>query len=329
MCTAVTYTAHNHYFGRTLDLEYSYQESVTITPRNFPLSFRYLPKQKCHYAMIGMAYVQDDYPLYYDAVNEKGLGMAGLNFPGYAYYAPKPAEGFQNLAPFELIPWILGGCETVAEAKTALLPIRLVKEHFRSDLPVTPLHWMIADKHSSIVVEPMEEGLRVYENPAGVLTNNPPFPVQMLWLSHFMGISPSLPENRFAKEISLEPYSRGMGAMGLPGDVSSASRFVRAAFVRGNAISGSSEAEGVGQFFHILGAVEQQRGCVRLEKGQYEITQYTSCCNLDKGIYYYTTYGNRRISAVELWRENPDGTHLVSYPLAGAEDIWFQNGESS
>lgn len=82
-----------------------------------------------------------------------------------------------------------------------------------------------------------------------------------------------------------------------------------------NAKSGSSEAESVGQFFHILHAVEQQRGCCELDGGKYEITLYTSCCNADRGIYYYTTYGNHQITAVDMHRENLDGDRLVRYPL--------------
>ena len=88
MCTAAVYQTKDHYFGRNLDLEYSYQESITIAPRNYPFSFRKLPEMKTHYAIIGMAYVLEGYPLYYDATNEKGLSMAGLNFPGSAAYSP-------------------------------------------------------------------------------------------------------------------------------------------------------------------------------------------------------------------------------------------------
>ncbi|MBO5364049.1 MAG: choloylglycine hydrolase [Clostridia bacterium] len=328
MCTAITYTTKDHYFGRNLDLEYSYREAVTITPRNFPFSFRHQPEHQQHHAIIGMAYVVEDYPLYYDAINEKGLGMAGLNFPGNARYL-EPEKGRENLAPFEFIPRILGQCESVVAAKEALKNIRLVRENFSPELPSTPLHWMIADKNTSIVVEPREEGLRIYDNPVGVLTNNPPFDMQMLWLTNFMGISPEPPQNRLGKTVHLKPYSRGMGGIGLPGDLSSASRFVRAAFVKTNAVSGTGEAESVSQFFHILGSVEQQRGCVRLEEGGYEITRYSSCCNLDKGIYYYTTYENRRITALELHREDIGGNQLVCYPLEEGEQIWYRNRQTT
>lgn len=323
MCTAITFYTKDHYFGRTLDLEYSYAETVTVTPRSFPLVFRHRPAQRQHLAIIGMAYVADGYPLYYDAVNEAGLGMAGLNFPQNARYFP-PAEGGYNIAPFEFVPWILGQCRSVAEARDLAEKVRLTDEAFSPQLPPTPLHWMISDREASIVVEQTQDGLRIYDNPVGVMTNNPPFPVQLFHLNNYMGLSPYPAENRFCRQLHLEEYSRGMGGLGLPGDLSSASRFVRAAFTRLNAVSGEGEKESVGQFFHILGSVEQQRGCVRLPGG-CEITRYTSCCNLDRGVYYYTTYDNHQISAVDLYKTNLAGDALVSYPLVQEEQINYIN----
>ncbi len=331
MCTAVTYRTKDHYFGRNLDLEFSYQEAVTIMPRNYPLKYR-KAKFPCvgnrlpgrQFAMIGMATVVDDYPLFYDATNEKGLSMAGLNFPGNADYKPM-AEGKDNVAPFELIPWVLGQCETVAQARALLEHINLWEENFSEELPLTPLHWMVSDRQESITVEPVKEGLKVYDNPVGVLTNNPSFEMQMFFLNNFMSLTREMPENYFSKTIKLQPYSRGMGAMGLPGDLSSASRFVRAAFTKLNSVSGDSESESVSQFFHILGSVAQQRGCVHVGNGEYEITIYSSCCNTDKGIYYYTTYENSQITGVDMHKENLDGEQLVCYPRVSGQQIWMQN----
>lgn len=324
MCTAVTYRSADHYFGRNLDLEYSYHETVTVTPRKYPLLFRKAAPLPEHYAMIGMAFVKDGYPLYYDATNEKGLSMAGLNFPGNADYKAEQA-GRDNISPFEFIPWILGQCADLREAKRLLQRLNLVDIPFSEALPLSPLHWMIADRHGSIVVESMKSGLRVYDDPVGVLTNNPPFEYQLFHLNNHMQLSSEAPLNRFADGLELGEYCRGMGAMGLPGDLSSASRFVRAAFTRMNSRSGPAENESVSQFFHILGSVEQQRGCVRLGKDQYDITVYTSCCNTDKGIYYYTTYDNRQISAVDMHRTALDGEALVNYPLVTEQQIHFQN----
>ncbi len=324
MCTAVTYQTKDFYFGRTLDLEFSYHETVTVTPRKFPFRFRKSGELREHYAVIGMAFVSDGYPLYYDAVNEKGLGMAGLNFPGNAVYKPV-RRGMDNVAPFEFIPWVLGQCMNLSQAKQLLERINLINMDFSQSLPLSPLHWMIASREGTLTVEPMEEGVKVYENPVGVLTNNPPFYFQMENLNNYMSISSEPPINRFAKGLELKTYSRGMGGLGLPGDLSSVSRFVRAAFTKLNSCSGNSEEESVGQFFHILGAVEQQRGCVHLCSGQYEITVYTSCCNVDKGIYYYTTYENREITGVDMYRENLDGYTISVYPLRKVQQLRIEN----
>ncbi len=324
MCTAATYKTRDFYFGRTLDYEFSYEEEITVTPRNYPLSFRDMGIITNHYAIIGMAYIADNYPLYYDAVNEKGLGVAGLNFVGNADYKEK-AENKDNIAQFEFIPWILSQCATVKEAKALLERINITNTPFSKDLPLAELHWIIADRDEAITVESVREGIRVYRNPVGVLTNNPPFDEQLFQLNNYMHLSPKSPQNLFSDQLSLHTYSRGMGALGLPGDLSSQSRFVRAAFTKMNSVSGDSELESVSQFFHILGSVDQQRGCCDVGDGKFEITIYTSCCNADKGIYYYTTYENHQITAVDMYREQLDGSCLIRYPLIRGEQIKLQN----
>ena len=324
MCTAISYKTKDHYFGRNLDYEYSYEETITVTPRNFPFTFRKVNALPSHYAMIGMAYVVGNQPLYYEATNEKGLSMAGLNFPGNAVYKPYE-EGRDNIASFEFIPWILGQCATIEECKKLLGQINLVDISFSEQLPPSPLHWLISDRDASITVEAVKDGVKVYDNPIGVLTNNPPFETQMFMLNNYMGLSTEPLQNSFSKDLKLETYSRGMGGMGLPGDLSSASRFVKAAFTKLNSVSGESESESISQFFHILASVEQQRGCVHMGNGQYEITIYSCCCNTDKGIYYYTTYENSQISAVDMHNENLDSDKPISYPLITGQQIKMQN----
>lgn len=324
MCTAITFPAPDFYFGRTLDYERSFGEEVTITPRSFPLPFREKDTLKHHYAIIGMASVQDGYPLYYDAVNEEGLAIAGLNFVSYADYKPS-VPGKDNIAHFELIPWLLGQCASVTEARNLLSRVNITDTPFSETVPPARLHWIIADRQQAITLESVKDGIRIYDNPAGVLTNNPPFDEQMFQLNNYMHLSPEPPKNRFSGKLPLQPYSRGMGALGLPGDLSSQSRFVRAAFTKLNALSGTSEAENVGQFFHILDTVSQTKGCCHLGGGEYEATIYTACCNASKGIYYYTTYENRRITAVDMRRELLDGSDLSRHRLIREEDIRMQN----
>ena len=324
MCTAATYKTKDFYFGRTLDYEISYGDQVVITPRNYVFDLREGGQLKNHYAMIGMACVMENYPLYYDAVNEKGLGIAGLNFVGNASYK-KPVEGKDNITQFELIPWILGKCATVKEARQLLKNMNLIDTPFLPDLPVAQLHWIIADKEECITLESLEEGMKIYDNPVGVLTNNPPFDLQMFHLNNYLSLSPRQPENHFAPDAPLSTYSRGMGALGLPGDLSSQSRFARVAFTRAHSVSGDSEEESVSQFFHILGSVDQQRGCCEVAEGKYEITIYTSCCSAETGTYYYTTYENHQITAVDMKKEALDSDSLIRYPMILKGEIRRQN----
>ncbi len=324
MCTAITYKTKDNYFGRNLDLDYSYNETITVMPRNFRIKFRHVKTPEKRYAMIGMATVENDYPLFYEATNEMGLSMAGLNFPDNADYKPYAAKK-DNVTPFEFIPWILSQCATVEETRHLLSNINLLKEDFSEKFPLSPLHWMIADRDASLVVESVKGGLKVYDNPTGVLTNNPSFDYQVFNLNNYMGLTCEVPVNEFSKNLELKIYSMGMGAMGLPGDLSSMSRFVRAAFVLQNSVSGETESESISQFFHVLGAVAQQRGSVRTNNGKYEITIYSSCCNTDKGIYYYTTYENSRICGINMFNENLDGDVLISYPLLLGQQVKMQN----
>lgn len=323
MCTAISYKTKDHYFGRNLDLEYSYQEEITITPRNFPMQFRMTSDLKKHYAIIGTAIISGGFPLYYDATNEAGLSMAALNFPDNAVYLRKAANK-TNISSFELIPWILGLCATVAEAEMLLRNTSIVNKSFSEELPSTPLHWIVADRDHSFIVEPMSDGLHIYSNPIGVLTNNPPFDYHMHNLNNYLNLTREEPQNTFAPGYALIPHSRGLGAFGLPGDLSSASRFIKAAYTKLNSVYGDSEEESITQFFHILSSVEQQSGCVRVG-GRFEKTVYTSCCNTDKGIYYYTTYENRQITAINMYHEDLNNNELIHYPMIRGQQIHDAN----
>lgn len=319
MCTAISYCGKRHFFGRNLDLEYHFSEQVVVTPRNVNLHFRNGTLLKSHHAMIGMATVSEGYPLYYEATNEWGLSVAGLNFPGNAVYNPR-CENSENVAPFELIPWILCQCKTVQEARQRLERCSIWALPYSQTFSLSPLHWMIADKAQSIVAEPMTDGLRIYENPLEVLTNNPPFPYHMHHLADFLHLTANGVNTEFQPE-GVAPYSNGMGAMGLPGDYSSSSRFVRAAFVKEHSMGGDDE---ICQFFHLLSTVAMPRGSV-LVNGKPEITRYSCCCDTNKGIYYYRTYDNSRITAIHLRRCPLDSNHIQCFNLRQANDILHEN----
>ena len=312
MCTCITYKNKDFYFGRNLDIDCSFGEQVVVTPRNFSLEFRNTQQEKWHYAMIGMASADDRFPLYAEAVNEKGLCMAGLNFPGNAYYQKAEGRGLE-IASFEVIPWILGRCSSVAEAERYLGEMRIVDTAFAEKMPPAPLHWMLADKEKCLVLEAVREGLKVYENPVGVLTNNPPFDYHRMNLNNYLGLSAENPENRFAEDLELKTYAQGMGGIGLPGDASSASRFIRAAFLKWNSEAPEEEKANVSQFFHILDSVAMGRGAGVTEAGTYDITTYSCCINAATGAYYYKTYDDSRVRRTDLSQADPEGSVLCFF----------------
>ncbi len=324
MCTALNLKTNDRYFGRNLDLDRSYGEEVAIMPRKFPIFLRCGGELREHFALIGMATFVGGTPLFYEAANEYGLGMAGLNFPRNAHYF-SPEEGKDNITQFELIPWILGQCKTLSDVKELLLRINIVDIPFSEQLPVNPLHWMISDGEGSLIVESMRGGLHICENSVGVLTNNPPFPYQLENLEKYSHLRA---DNALVDKEDKLPYSaycQGLGAVGLPGDVSSMSRFVRIAYGRENSVCGEGEAESVGQFFHLLTSVEMVRGACITDEGHFDITGYSACINLDRGIYYYTTYGNRRISKIDMHKANLDASEAFRFPLAAEESFFEQN----
>ncbi|MCI8825394.1 MAG: choloylglycine hydrolase family protein [Lachnospiraceae bacterium] len=325
MCTSIAMTTKDFYFGRNMDLDYQFGEHVVITPRNYPFQFRRAGMLKKHYAMIGMATVEENYPLYAEAVNEKGLCMAGLNFPDNAYY-PKQAQcGKENISQFELIPWILGKCSSVEEAKRLLNITCLIDIPFKSDMPVAPLHWHIADKNGSIVLEAMKNGIHVYDNPVQVMTNNPPFEFQMTNLGQYLNLTVDSPQNCFSKSASVLPFGKGLGSFGLPGDFSPASRFVKAAYLRLNSVCDNEEKESVSQFFRILDSVSVVNGSIATEDNGPYYTIYSCCVNVDKGIFYYKTYYNSQITAVNMNHENLDEQCLKEFEIVKAQQIAWAN----
>lgn len=288
MCTSLAIpTPDGRLFGRTLDLDSHFGEHIALTPRRYPFSFRDCYPLTHHYALLGTAAVIDGYPLYAEAMNEKGLCMAGLRFAESAVYAPHPREGRLNLAPWELIPYLLSTCATIGEAKDALEGIWVVDKPFSEQVGTAPLHWHVTDadpSHGGLILEVTAAGVSLYGDETGVLTNEPPYPRQLAALQGLI-------------------VSRG-DAPGLPGDYSSPSRFVRAAILRKWRLEQESPCEGrnlaISQFFSILGAVSPTAGAVVTPEGGYHRTLYTCCMDTATGTYYRRAEGEITVSSVSL-----------------------------
>lgn len=324
MCTVLNFKTKEYYFGRNLDLDYSYKEEVCVMPRYFSLEFRKKGIIKEHYAMIGMATVMENIPLFYDATNEFGVSMAGLNFPDNAYYDTEK-ENKDNICQFEFIPWILSQCKNMNEVKVLLNKINIINIPFNNSLPLASLHWMISYKDESIIVETMKDGLHIYDNPVGVLTNNPPFKYQLFNLNNYRNLNVSNGKNTFSEKLLLEEYCEGLGSLGLPGDVSSSSRFIRASFNLANSVCESDELSSISQFFHLLSSVEMLRGCCLTKSNKWDITIYSSCINTDKGLYYYKTYGNHQIRCIDMKHTDLNAKNISRFPLVLTEQIHYEN----
>ncbi|MBO5670982.1 MAG: linear amide C-N hydrolase [Clostridia bacterium] len=282
MCTAVSLThENNHFFARTLDLEYHYNESVTLAPRRYPFTFTDGTHTADHPALLGMAYVMDGYPLYYDAMNEHGLCMAGLAFPHFCTYAPRDAQrDSHRIAPFELIPYVLTHSRTVGDARGLLSGSALTDIPFSDALPNQPMHWMIADSHACAVLETDETGaICWYDNECGVMTNSPPFLRQTAVFSQYHHLTP------YPKlDAETGHLMRGMGAVGLPGDWSSPSRFIRAAFLRRH-----MRCDTANTAFSLLDSVKVPRGASYTEDGKPIVTVYSAVMDVRQMSYYYRT----------------------------------------
>ncbi len=309
MCTAVSFVNGDSYFGRNLDLDMSYGERVVVTPRDYPIKFTNGDEATRHYAVIGMANTVNGYPLYFDAVNEKGLSCAALRFNRNIKYLK--GKGSQYVASYEFILWILSLNDSVKAAKEKIKKVKISDTAFSDEFKPTGLHFMISDKNESITVEQTDFGLKIYENDVGVLTNNPEFPMHRMYLNNFSFLSADAPHNRFSGKIEFENYSGGLGAFSLPGDFSSMSRFVRATFVKFNSVCKENEEENVAHFFHILDSVAVPSGCVITPDGNIHKTVYSSCINATKGIYYYKTYNNPSIKKSNMYDYNLEDKEII------------------
>ncbi|MGL4798574.1 MAG: choloylglycine hydrolase, partial [Cellulosilyticaceae bacterium] len=313
--------------GRNMDLEYNFNQHVTLVPRQFKWTNVVTgDANTTQHAILGMASVVNDHPLFADGFNEKGLACAGLNFPGYAYYEPEVQEDKVNLGPYDLMLWILGQFERVADVKEAMTRIDLIAKPFAEGLPLATLHWMVTDRNGeSIVIEKTKEGLKVYDNTVGVLTNSPTFDWHLTNLRQYIGLQSTQPDSAIWDKANLTPLGQGVGLHGLPGDFSPASRFVRTAYLKSHAAFINTLDEGVAEFFHILANVAMVCGAVTTPEGKNDITLYTACMCQEKGIYYYTTYENQQIIGIDMHQEDLEASGLKVFEYKKTPTIVIQN----
>lgn len=306
-----------------MDLDYSFNEKAIIIPRNYKINFKKTKSITSHFAIIGIGTIVDDYPLLAEASNEKGLAIAALNFKNNAtYYLEK--EDKINLAPYELMLYLLAKCENITQVKLALNNINVIDINFNENVKNTPLHFMVSDLSHCIVIETLKDKMYVYDNPYNVLTNNPPFNYQIHNLNNYMNLGVKDPINNFDSNLKFNTYSLGLGALHLPGDYSSSSRFVKTLFIKNNMEMFNNEFDNVKAFFNCLESVKMIKGIVLTDKG-YEYTRYTSCINLNKSLLYYKTYDNPYINVIDMYLEDIDSSKLIHHELITSFKISKQN----
>ena len=304
MCTTIAENIDGGLiFGRNMDIDGGFDEKIVITPRNYKITYKRHRTSTDHYAIIGTAAVMDSYPLYADGMNEKGLCMAGLNFVGNAYYNGYYSND-TDIAPYELISLILSECADIREAVGLLKCVNLINVPFKDTIPLPRLHFHIADKERSIVYESTRDGRHIYENDSGVLANSPAFPHHIANLKQYKNLKNHTLPDTFSDET---PYSLGMGAIGMPGDYTSMSRFVRASFIKEH----SEGEQSISHMMHMLDTVAVPRGAVLTTSGSCHYTRYQCCMSTRELTYSIRTYDSIAVSNFSLSDADLDAYELI------------------
>ncbi|MBQ9180775.1 choloylglycine hydrolase [Candidatus Saccharibacteria bacterium] len=314
MCTGVRFSDDkgNMYFGRNLDWSEGYGQKVVVTPRNYIYHSAFLGDIKMnHGAVIGMAIVEENVPLYFDCANEAGLAIAGLNFPGYAEYAPAAVDGKTNVAAYEFPLWVVANFASVDEAEKILKDVAIVAKPINDKFPVSELHFIIGDGKRSIVVEYTKNGMEIFENDVDILTNQPGYGWHQENLRNYMNLFAEMPEKINWQKAEMVPFGSGSLMRGLPGDYYSPSRFIRVAYLNTHYPTKSTEEENVSRLFHTLTGVAMIDGAAKMGNGKPEITVYTGGYSAAAKTYYYNTYENPAIVSVKMADYDLDSADLT------------------
>lgn len=314
MCTGIRFVdvAGKMYAGRNLDWECGYGQKIVVTPRNYvrPYAFE---QHATGFATIGTCIVVENVPLYFDCGNEKGLYIAGLNFPGYAQYEANAVEGKTNVAAYEFPLWVASSFTSVDEAEAALKNVAIVGKPINENYPVALLHFLICDAKRSIVVEYMPDGIHIHHDAVDVLTNQPTFDWHMEHLRSYLNLSSEFQPTVKWGNVELAPYGSGENLVGMPGSNYSPDRFVRVAYYNTHYPVQSGESANVTRLFRTLGSVEQFLGGGLMEDGKYEYTVYTGGFSSVTNTYYMSVYENPAIKSYPMSDADLSATALYTF----------------
>ena len=330
-CTGITIRTQDGsiIFGRTLEFAVDFSSSLIVVPRGV----EYVGtapgdkpglRWKSKYAVAGMnAY---DQPLFGDGLNERGLHVGIFYFPGFAKYQPVTEKDFpQTLAPQEFAGYLLGTCATADEAVEAALHVKVAEVVFPQFGFVPPFHYIVNDASGeSVVLEHVDGELKIHRNPLGVITNSPTFDWHMTNLSNYVNETVSdVPKIDVGGE-QIKGLGQGGGMLGLPGDFTPPSRFVRAAAFSQSALPVETAKEGVLQTFHILNQFDIPKGAARSrEHGQLvaDYTLWTTAADLKNLRYYFRTFENSRIRMLDLKALDLNAQDIKTISIQGDEQV--------
>ncbi|MFT8871283.1 MAG: choloylglycine hydrolase family protein [Sporolactobacillus sp.] len=329
MCTSLTLTTTDskHLLGRNMDFPTDLGQNVLLTPRNYVWRDSLDASRQTRFAVLGMGMAAGDYIGYADGFNEAGLMCATLYHPGFATYQPRLEASDDNaLAPSDVVFWLLSQFSELKAASEALRHTTLL------DVPLPllgvtpPLHWILSDRSGAcLVAEVLKDGLHLHNNPVGVMTNAPDLPWHLAHLRQFINLHAAQVADTVWENLRLTPFGEGSGAVGLPGDFTPPSRFVRAAFLKHHLTGIDTELSGVTGLFHVLAACALPKGAVVTAQGQEDITLYTSVMCSESATYYYTGYDNQQLTAIHLFHEDLNATRPKLFPFKREQAVALEN----
>jgi choloylglycine hydrolase len=272
-------------------------------------------------------------PAIVDGLNEKGLGIGIFYFPGYAKYQKiKQEEVGKAVAPWELPVYLLGNCANVDEAVQAVQNVR-VGDTVQKDMGyVPPCHYIVNDAAGRCVVMEYVGGqLTINENPLGVITNSPTFGWHVTNLRNYVNLTVNNVPTVDIAGIELPSFGQGSGMLGLPGDFTPPSRFIRAVAFSQSALPVATAHEGVLQAFHLLNQFDIPKGAARgTDNGKVmaDYTLWTSVSDLKNHRYYFRTFDNSRIRMIDLNKMDLDAKRIKTISMAGQEAIEDLSGKA-
>jgi penicillin V amidase len=306
MCTSFTYSSQDggHFLARTMDFTVNLGAKPVFIPRHYHFDLEFDQNgYETKYSFIGASRFVEKYILS-DGFNEQGFGIAVLYFDPKAKYSESTEASKMNFEASELVAWALGNISSVDDFAKKLSSINLVNSQNKFLQINVPLHWIITDKTGkTAVLEITSSGYHLYDNEVGVMTNSPDFNWHLDNLAHYNHLQPTEAKSKTYGKYVAKLDGPGFGAVGLPGDFTSASRFIRATFIKSYMEPAVNITDGIRNISYILNSVNIPKGIKINSNGLSDYTQYTAIMDLTNHKYYFKTYDSLSFQEFTLTEE--------------------------